>query len=162
MAREWENVSYGRYESSERRSPYGYLANSYNVRSFEDYIEGNTIRITLNDGKNIYTEDYLLVDFLRCTLETGTEDNLVKFNSYLVENGSDPIENIDDLMNYDTTKSEKLYGVRAGLFAEVLMKDYDQYSEDDFNALAKLILNIHKHPDKTDKEVVGLIHTCNS
>ena len=139
---------------------YDILFFSYKVTvDDKDYIEGNNIRITLNDGKDIYTEEYPLVDFLRCTLETSITDNLESFNSYQIDNESDPTESLEDLMNYDTTKTDKLYGVRAGLFAEVLMKDYDQYTEDNFNSLSKLILYIYKHQEKTDKEVVSLIHT---
>ena len=139
---------------------YDILFFSYkDITDGKEHEEGNIIRITLNDSKDIVTHDYLLTDFLRCTQNTAVTENLVTFSSYDVSNPSDPTESLEDLMNYDTTRTERLYGVKSALFAEVLMANYQQYSDDDFAALSKLILYIHKHPEKTDTEIVGMLHT---
>ena len=139
---------------------YDILFFSYkDITDGQENSEGNIIRITLNDGKDIYTEDYPLVDFMCCTVETAVNKNLETFSSYHIDNDSNPIENIEDLMAYQTTDTGNLYGVRAGLFAEMLMTGYCQYTDSDFDDLCRLILYIHKQQEKSDLEVVEMLHT---
>lgn len=122
-----------------------------------DY-ETNTLLLTLNDGNEIITQEYNLLDFLLTSKDIANIENLPKYHTW---NGSADmfIENIGDI-DVIAEEAGYIYGISSDIFAERLMVDYDQWDEKLFEDLRKVILRCHRDQYKmTDNECLKIIYS---
>lgn len=122
-----------------------------------DY-ETNTLLLTLNDGNEIITQEYNLLDFLLTSKDIANIENLPKYHTW---NGSADmfIENIGDI-DVIAEEAGYIYGISSDIFAERLMVDYDQWDEKLFEDLCKVILRCHRDQYKmTDNECLKIIYS---
>ena len=90
-----------------------------------DY-RGNKLVLTVNDSTDIATEEYDLADIFRGTAETCVIENLIACTSFEVTDDGFFAENPEELLDVSTGTST-IFGVRDALFAQVRMKEYEQY-----------------------------------
>lgn len=90
-----------------------------------DY-RSNKLVLTVNDGTDIATEEYDLADIFRGTVETCVDENLIECTSFEVTDDGFFAETPEELLDISTGVST-IYGVRDALFAQVRMKEYEQY-----------------------------------
>ena len=105
----------------------------------------NKLRLTVNDGKNIATEDYDLGDVLRGSVQTCIEENLTSSKTFEKTDENFFLETADELLHAQTS-NDYIFGVKDALFAQVMMTEYEQYDEDLFASLMNFISRRRSQP----------------
>lgn len=105
-----------------------------------DYL-GNKLVLTVNDGTDIVTEEYDLADIFRGTVETCVIENLIECTSFEVTDDGFFAETPEELLDVSTGTST-IFGVRDALFAQVRMKEYEQYDQELLDSLSSFISRV--------------------
>ena len=144
-----------------------YIDNVYDIFFFgyktisddEEYIMSNTLRLTVNDGENIITEDYYLEDFFVGTTETCIKENLVINHIYNPDSDeSFFVESADEILRHRLSTKSEVYGITDKLIAQCVMTYYEQWDKELLNALADFIEEVHNDQDKySDKEILTTV-----
>ena len=109
-------------------NPYDIIFFGYKAEDAEGNVDyrSNKLVLTVNDGTDIATEEYDLADIFRGTVETCVDENLIECTSFEVTDDGFFAETPEELLDVSTGMST-IFGVRDALFAQVRMKEYEQY-----------------------------------
>lgn len=116
----------------------------------------NTLLLTLNDGNEVITQEYSVLDFFLTSEETADVDRLQKYQTW---NGNADMF-IEDMSSLQQEQTSYIYGLSDSIFVERLMVDYDQWDEKLFKDLCKTIVKLYKNRKKmTDSACLKAVYS---
>ena len=122
--------------------------------TYTDYL-ANRLLITANDGTDIVTENYDLLDIFRGTVETCIIENLTENKAFETTDEGFFLETPEDILEHDVSETTIVYGVKGDLFAQVRMEEYDQWDYDLVVSLANLFIRVRTSPGSyTDEKII--------